>query len=153
MRVLSTAAVGLVCAAFVGAFQPGAVRVGAPSPLGKSAPASFRPLSMVATGEETEVVSNLMATAAPPPPFGKVMAANRAEIAVRIVRACIELNMATGELVANACSQRMTPLVHIISNAPGSAGRDTKNNASCAQLLADVFWQNMQEINPRSVGR
>ena len=102
MRSLSAAAVALACATFAGAFQPTAVRVGAPS-ITKSAPASFRPLSMVATGEDTEaaktpeVVSNLMATAAPPPPFGKVMAANRAEIAVRIVRACIELNMATGE--------------------------------------------------------
>ena len=104
MRSLSAAAVALACATYAGAFQPTAVRVGAPSSLSKSAPASFRPLSMVATtGEDTEtaktpeVVSNLMATAAPPPPFGKVMAANRAEIAVRIVRACIELNMATGE--------------------------------------------------------
>ena len=107
MRSLSAAAVALACATYyAGAFQPTAVRVGAPSSLAKSAaPASFRPLSMVATtGEDTEtaqtpeVVSSLMATAAPPPPFGKVMAANRAEIAVRIVRACIELNMATGEL-------------------------------------------------------
>ena len=106
MRSLSAAAVALACATYAGAFQPTAVRVGAPpSSLSKSAaPASFRPLSMVATtGEDTdtaktpEVVSSLMATAAPPPPFGKVMAANRAEIAVRIVRACIELNMATGE--------------------------------------------------------
>lgn len=31
----------------------------------------------------------------PPKPFQKVMAANRAEIAVRIMRACTELNMAT----------------------------------------------------------
>jgi hypothetical protein len=105
MRSLSAAAVALACTTFAGAFQPTAVRVGAPSPLTKSAPASFRPLSMVATGEDIEaaktpeVVSNLMATAAPPPPFGKVMAANRAEIAVRIVRACIELNMATGEFL------------------------------------------------------
>ena len=103
MRSLSAAAVALACATFAGAFQPTAVRVGAPSITAKAAPPSFRPLSMVATGEDTEaaktpeVVSNLMATAAPPPPFGKVMAANRAEIAVRIVRACIELNMATGE--------------------------------------------------------
>ena len=103
MRSLSAAAVALACATFAGAFQPTAVRVGAPSLAKSAAPASFRPLSMVATGEETvaaktpEVVSSLMATAAPPPPFGKVMAANRAEIAVRIVRACIELNMATGE--------------------------------------------------------
>ena len=115
MRSLSAAAVALACATYyAGAFQPTAVRVGAPSIITKTAPASFRPLSMVATtGEDTdtaktpEVVSNLMATAAPPPPFGKVMAANRAEIAVRIVRACIELNMATGEFSFNLNKKRV----------------------------------------------
>ena len=106
MRVLSAAAVALAGATLAGAFTAPAVRVGGPSALSKNAiaPASFRPLSMVATGGDVdttaktpEVVTNLVATAAPPPPFGKVMAANRAEIAVRIVRACIELNMATGK--------------------------------------------------------
>lgn len=108
MRVLSAAAVALAGTTLAGAFtaprQP-AVRVGGPSSLSKHIPASFRPLPMVATGGDVdtdtaktpEVVTNLVATAAPPPPFGTVMAANRAEIAVRIVRACIELNMATGK--------------------------------------------------------
>ena len=108
MRVLSAAAVALAsCTTLAGAFTAPAVRVGGPSSLSGNAiaPVSFRPLSMVATGGDIdtetaktpEVVTNLVATAAPPPPFGKVMAANRAEIAVRIVRACIELNMATGK--------------------------------------------------------
>ena len=107
MRVLSAAAVALACTTLAGAFTAPSVRVGGPSPLSKNAlaPVSFRPVSMVATGgdietdtaQTPEVVTNLVATAAPPPPFGKVMAANRAEIAVRIVRACIELNMATGK--------------------------------------------------------
>ena len=106
MRVLSAAAVALAGTTLAGAFTAPAVRVGGPpSSLSTNIPASFRPLSMVATGGDIdtetaktpEVVTNLVATAAPPPPFGKVMAANRAEIAVRIVRACIELNMATGK--------------------------------------------------------
>jgi len=117
MRVLSAAAAVLAAAACIcdsDAFQP--VRVGGKisatipttSSIAKSSSAALSPspLSMVATSpsdaaaSETssstpKVVSNLMATQAPPPPFKKVMAANRAEIAVRIVRACIELNMAT----------------------------------------------------------
>ena len=105
MRVLSVAAVALAGTTLAGAFTAPAVRVGGPSSLSTNIPASFRPLSMVATGGDIdtataktpEVVTNLVATAAPPPPFGTVMAANRAEIAVRIVRACIELNMATGK--------------------------------------------------------
>ena len=47
---------------------------------------------MVAPSEEDENCSGPLSRAAP---FGKVMAANRAEIAVRIARACTELNMQT----------------------------------------------------------
>ena len=70
---------------------------------GPAAAASFSPIQMVATtgsdAEPCDVTSDVSdlncGPASPKPPFKKIMAANRAEIAVRIHRACTELNMQT----------------------------------------------------------
>jgi pyruvate carboxylase len=47
----------------------------------------------VATDPTTETKSTQMTASPPPPPFSKIMAANRAEISVRIQRAVTELNI------------------------------------------------------------
>ena len=70
---------------------------------GPAAAASFSPIQMVATtgsdAEPCDVTSDVSdmncGPASPKPPFKKIMAANRAEIAVRIMRAATELNMET----------------------------------------------------------
>ena len=74
-----------------------------PAPMRRATMRSFSPIQMVATGADAEpcdVTSdvsdmNCGTKMSPKPPFKKIMAANRAEIAVRIMRAATELNMET----------------------------------------------------------
>ena len=74
-----------------------------PAPMHRATMRSFSPIQMVATGADAEpcdVTSdvsdmNCGTKMSPKPPFKKIMAANRAEIAVRIMRAATELNMET----------------------------------------------------------
>lgn len=98
MKIGSVAIAGLsvlAASAFTNAFQPAAlVRSGVPS-----RSVSFGPLN-VATEPDVESTMDSQAVTKPSDkfavqPFKKVLAANRAEIAVRIMRACTELNMST----------------------------------------------------------
>ncbi|GFH60502.1 hypothetical protein CTEN210_16978 [Chaetoceros tenuissimus] len=98
MKIGSVAIAGLsvlAASAFTNAFQPAAlVRSGVPS-----RSVSFGPLN-VATEPDVDSTMDSQAVTKPSDkfavqPFKKVLASNRAEIAVRIMRACTELNMST----------------------------------------------------------
>ena len=85
---LPTASQLLQPAAAAAAYAGSALRTAPP----RMAVQAEKECGVVAPSEEDENCSGPLSRAAP---FGKVMAANRAEIAVRIARACTELNMQT----------------------------------------------------------
>lgn len=101
MKIGSAAVAGLCVLAttvLTTAFQPAALRAQSRH-LQNYASSGSKPLQVAAEPEApTEAdadASNSAAKSFKDKPFNKVMAANRAEIAVRIMRACTELNMAT----------------------------------------------------------
>ena len=108
MKIGSVAVAGLCVLATTAltsttAFQPASLRAAKVAPSLTSPASQYAPsfrldrLQVAAEPEATSSSSTESSAAGTfkDKPFNKVMAANRAEIAVRIMRACTELNMST----------------------------------------------------------
>jgi pyruvate carboxylase len=96
----SSAAAFLTALAYTAAFAPSTftspnIHHHATSAAVSTKSTSSSPLTVlqVSTASSPSTTSNLMTAKPPPVPFAKIMAANRAEISVRIQRAVTELNI------------------------------------------------------------